>query len=96
MSESNLNSMIKASQDANATVLIAGMQIPPNYGPTYTKRFKALFETVAEQNQTARIPFLLEGIAEDTSHFQADMIHPNEDAQPAILANVWRSLAPLL
>ena len=96
MSERNLNTMTQAAQDAGATVLIAGMQIPPNYGPSYTERFKKMFADVAHQHQAALIPFLLQGIAEDTRHFQADTIHPNEDAQPTLLANVWRVLEPLL
>jgi acyl-CoA thioesterase-1 len=55
-----------------------------------------LFEAVAETENTALIPFFLEGIAEDPAMFQADTIHPNEKAQPILMENVRKILLPIL
>lgn len=96
MTEQNLDKMMQASQAAGARVLLAGMQIPPNYGRDYTQRFQQLFAKVAQSRKVALLPFLLEGVAEHIELFQPDRLHPTEQAQPRILDNVWRHLEPLL
>ncbi len=96
MSKNNLLAMVRLVKATGAKPIIAGMQIPPNYGREYTTAFKRLFEEVALSEQTALIPFFLEGIAENPAMFQADTIHPNEDAQPILLANVQEILLPML
>jgi acyl-CoA thioesterase-1 len=91
--------MVKASQDAGARVLLVGIQVPPNYGRSYTERFAATFEAVATERRVPWVPFLLKGVADvpDASkYFQTDRIHPNESAQPRLLDNVWPSLRRLL
>src|SRR5690606_7280656 len=55
--ESNLNRMVQLSRDAGADVLLVGIQIPPNYGPRYTREFSAVFSTVAEAHQVPLVPF---------------------------------------
>ncbi|MFF7397853.1 arylesterase [Achromobacter sp. NPDC008082] len=96
MTEQNLRAMTQAAKKADAQVLIVGMQIPPNYGRDYTQRFAQLFPTVAKDENARLVPFLMEGIATNRAMFQADGIHPNEDAQPQLLDNVWPTLRPLL
>jgi acyl-CoA thioesterase-1 len=68
------------------------MQIPPNYGPFYSRRFAGIYKKVADSENAALVPFLLEGVAEDQSLFLDDGIHPNEKAQPIILQNVLNAL----
>jgi acyl-CoA thioesterase-1 len=92
----NLRQMAAASQAAGARVLLVGMQIPPNYGRSYSDRFAATFAEVAGAQKTALVPFLLDGFAAQLDLFQADRIHPNERAQPRMLDNVWKALRPLL
>ncbi len=96
MTQNNLEAMTKLSQQAGAKVLLLGMQIPPNYGPRYTEQFRLSFAHVAADRKANLVPFLLEGIAQDPSLFQADGIHPNEAAQAAIANNVWAELQPML
>jgi acyl-CoA thioesterase I len=99
MTDDNLSQMVDAARKAGARVLLVGMQVPPNYGSDYAKRFSALFATVAKRHQAALVPFLLEGIAEGPDPlrlFQADRIHPKEEAQPRMLDNVWPELRKLL
>ena len=95
----NFEAMIKASQQSGAKVLIAGMQLPPNYGPQYTREFAAMFGEVAISHKAALVPFLLQGVADRAdadSLFQADRIHPRAEAHPTLLNNVWPRLLPLL
>ena len=97
--ESNLLQITKAAQAAGAKVLIVGIQVPPNYGGDYTRRFEAVFSKVASATKSAFVPFLLKGVADapdSLSLFQADRIHPTAVAQPQLLDNVWPELRKLL
>ncbi|MEW5879615.1 MAG: arylesterase [Pseudomonadota bacterium] len=92
----NLSAMIDASLDAGARVLLVGVRVPPNYGRDYAERFASTFEELARTRKVALAPFLLDGFADRLEYFQPDRIHPNEKAQPLMLANVWPHLKPLL
>lgn len=96
MTQDNLSKMAAMAQQSNARVLLLGMQIPPNYGRQYTERFQQIFASVAKKNGTSLVPFLLDGIATDRDMFQADGIHPNEQAQSVLAENVWEKLQPML
>jgi len=92
----NLLLMVALSQAAGAEVLLAGIQIPPNYGPRYTEPFAAQFGEIAEQKSLPWIPFLLEDVAEHRELMQSDGIHPTAEAQPRILETVWPVLIDML
>ncbi len=92
----NLIAIVEAGRKAGAKVVVAGMRIPPNYGPVYSRRFEGLFAEVARQQNVSLVPFLLQGFAEDRKMFQADGIHPAAIAQSRILDNVYHRLRPLL
>jgi acyl-CoA thioesterase-1 len=92
----NLRAMTAGAQKAGARVLIVGMQIPPNYGPEYSRQFAALFPEVAKDSKSALVPFMLAGVVEHADLFQADRIHPTADAHPIILNNIWPALKRLL
>ncbi len=94
--EKNLADMIKAAKKSGAKVLLAGMQIPPNYGTDYTRRFASMYPKLAKELKVALVPFLMENFADQPAMFQADRIHPTSEAQPIILENVWPHLKPLL
>ena len=91
----NLNAMIESAKNKNATVLLVGQRLPPNYG-NYAAQFESTFSEVAKQQNTALVAFLLEGIATEPKLFQADNLHPTAEAQPRLLDNIWRKLEPLL
>jgi len=92
ITEENLRQMVRLVSQSNAKAVLAGMQIPPNYGPFYSRRFAGLYRKVADSEDAVIVPFLLEGVAEDQSLFLEDGIHPNEKAQPIILQNVLNAL----
>ena len=99
MTEANLAAMTQAAKKAGAKVLLLGMQVPPNYGGAYGATFSGLFAKVAKAEKVALLPFFLKGVADVpdvAGQFQADRIHPNEQAQPKMLANVWPELKKLL
>ena len=99
MTEANLSAMTQAAQAAGARVLLAGMQMPPNYGADFGRRFFALYPKVAKAQQAALVPFLLKGVADSDKAralFQPDRIHPTAEAHPIILDNVWPELRRLL
>lgn len=92
----NLAAIIGQSQKAGAKVLLVGMRLPPNYGDDYANAFERAFTELAKGQRTALLPFLFEGFGEKADMFQPDRIHPLAIAQPAMLNNVWKALAPLL
>ena len=99
MTQANLQAMAQASKAAGARVLILGMQVPPNYGQKYATDFAELFAVVAKDEGAALVPFFLAGVADGPQAeqlFQPDRIHPNAQAQPRMLDNVWPALKPLL
>ena len=93
---SNLEKMIEMSQDAGARVVLAGMAMPPNYGERYTNGFAELYTDLADEHDTALIPFFMHRVALDPSKMQADQIHPNAAGQPILLENVWPALIEAL
>jgi acyl-CoA thioesterase-1 len=99
MTEKNLTAMTQASKKAGAKVLLVGMQVPPNYGGAYGADFAGLFPKVARTEKVALVPFFLQGVADaadPVANFQADRIHPNEQSQARMLANVWPELKKLI
>ncbi len=95
LSQANLAYMTQSAQKTGAHVLLLGMQVPPNYGKDYAAQFAATFAGVAKTHKAALVPFMLKGIADRPDSlqlFQADRIHPKEEAHPLILANVWPEL----
>lgn len=99
MTQDNLKAMASQAKATGARVLVVGMQVPPNYGADYARRFAGAFEQAARAEGAALVPFLLKGVADRADAldwFQADRIHPNVRAQPVMLDNVWPELAKQL
>ncbi len=88
----NLVEMIRLTRAAGARVILAGMQMPPNYGQRYTSEFAALFAELAREQKVPLIGFILDGVALDRRLMQADGIHPTAAAQPKLLDNAWPAL----
>jgi acyl-CoA thioesterase-1 len=92
---SNLDQIIVAVKDTGAQVLLAGMTLPPNYGPDYIATFQRVYSDLAAKDKVALIPFLLDGVA-GTSRMQRDGLHPTADGNRLVAATVMRYLQPLL
>ena len=94
--EANLRAMGDAAKKAGAHVVLVGLRMPPNYGRDYGDKFHAIYGKLAREWKAPLVPFMFEGIADQPQLFQADRMHPNAQAHPAILNNIWPRLAPLL
>jgi acyl-CoA thioesterase-1 len=92
----NLSRIIELVIASDATPVLAGIQIPPNYGPGYTQQFATVYHELAGQFDIAFVEFLMDGVALDPSRMQADRIHPNASGQPVMFANVWSVLVDVL
>ena len=92
----NLAKMIELCQQRGARVLLAGIQIPPNYGPVYTQALAAVYPELAKQYGVVLVDFLLDGVALHAELMQHDGIHPNATGQKVVLENVWRVLPGVL
>ena len=79
-----------------ATIVLAGMQIPPNLGTEYTREFRELFKNLADKNKAILIPFLLENVGGIPKLNQADGIHPNPAGHKIVANNVWSVIKPIL
>jgi acyl-CoA thioesterase-1 len=95
LTRDNLLAMTRLAQQSGAKVVLLGMQVPPNYGRDYAQRFARMYADVAKTTRATLVPFFLKGIADapdSMAWFQADRIHPREEAHPRMLANVWPTL----
>jgi acyl-CoA thioesterase I len=96
--EKNLQSIIDKvkTKYPKVKVVIAGMMVPPNIGPEYTTRFKAIYPALAKKNNAALIPFLLQDVAGNEKLNLSDGIHPNAEGHKIVAANVLKVIEPLL
>jgi len=93
----NLDRMIVAFQKAGAKVVLAGMTLPPNYGPDYIRQFEKIYRDLATEHKTVLIPFLLADIVtSDLRYIQKDGIHPTAQGCEIVSGTVMRAVKPLL
>ena len=94
----NLQDIIDIVKKKNpeTKIVLAGMQIPPNMGQDYTSEFRNIFPELAQKNNIALIPFLLEGVAGDPELNQQDGIHPTAQGYKIVRENVWNVLEGML
>jgi acyl-CoA thioesterase I len=92
----NLDQIIRSLGDAGSAVVLAGMTLPPNYGPDYIRSFEQVYKDLADKYKVARIPFLLDGVATQPNLMQRDGIHPTAQGNEIVARTVMRYLKPLL
>jgi acyl-CoA thioesterase-1 len=92
----NLAAMIEGLQKTGATVVLAGITLPRNYGPDYIKPFDAVFIDLATKYKLTRIPFLLEGVGGNATLTQPDGLHPTAEGAAIVARTVMKYLEPLL
>jgi acyl-CoA thioesterase-1 len=92
----SLEKMIQGLQKADVEVALAGMTLPPNYGPDYIHKFEAIYVDLAAKYKLTRIPFLLEGVATNPKLMQPDGIHATTEGNRIVAKTVMRYLIPLL
>lgn len=90
----NLQAIIEMvwAKNPDTKIVLAGMQIPPNMGQEYTTGFKTIFPKLAQENNIALIPFLLDKVAGMPDLNQPDGIHPTVEGHAILASNVWAVL----
>ncbi|MBY0437061.1 MAG: arylesterase [Burkholderiales bacterium] len=92
----NLEYMVAASRKVNARPLLVGVRLPPNYGRTFSEKFRLVFVEAARNTKAPLVPFILERFAEKRDFFQPDGIHPTVAAQPLMLETLWPEISNVL
>src|SRR5262249_48524141 len=92
----NLGAIIERAHARHISVLLAGMEAPPNFGPDYTVSFRQAFRDLAKQYNVTLLPFLLVNVAGNAGLNQGDGIHPNVEGPRIVAENVWPALKPLV
>jgi acyl-CoA thioesterase-1 len=86
----NIEALVTSLQKKHVRVALAGMKMPPNYGAERARAFERIFPAIAKEKRIAFMPFLLEGVAGDSTLNQADGIHPNAEGHKRVAASVER------
>ena len=96
--EANLDAIIKRARAKipGLAVIVAGMEMPANFGRDFVEQYRAVFPRVAAENNAALIPFLLEKVGGVEKLNQPDRIHPNAEGHKRVAENVWPVLQKVL
>ena len=94
--KADLQAIIRAAKARGISVLLLGMEAPPNFGPEYTAEFRKAFRDLADDEDVPFVPFFLEGVAGVPALNQSDGIHPNAEGTSRVAASVWKALEPLV
>lgn len=92
----NLAAIIERAQQRGITVVLAGMEAPPNFGRDYIVAFHNVYPGLAKEYRVALVPFLLDGVAGHEALNQRDGIHPSAAGARIVADNVWKVLKPLV
>ena len=92
----NLIEILSAAKQHKIPVMLAGMKIPPNYGPAYSESFSKLYESISNEFNIPLIPFLLQGVGGNPRMNLPDRIHPNPEGHKLICQTVYQSLQNIL
>jgi acyl-CoA thioesterase I len=92
----HLGEMIARLKQAKIPVVLAGITLPPNYGPDYVKPFTAMFPEVAKEYHVKLLPFLLVHVYRNPEMMQPDGIHPNGVGNEVIARDIFDLIKPLL
>jgi acyl-CoA thioesterase I len=79
-----------------AKIVLVQMEAPPNYGPAYTRSFRAVYADVARKENIPLLPFLLNGVAGISRLNQPDGVHPNLAGERIVADNLWKALKPIV
>ena len=96
--EANIQAIIDRIRDArpDVEIVLAGMLSLPNMGEDYAREFERVYPRVAERNELAFVPFLLDGVGGVRELNQNDGVHPNAEGHRLIADTVWKVLEPVL
>ena len=94
--QQNIATMIERLKDGGAKVALAGISLPPQYGPDYIAHFNAMYPSLAKQFHLPLLPFLLQGVYGVDGDIQPDGVHPTAQGAKQVAANVQKLIQPML
>jgi len=94
--EKNLQEAIDWAKKNNMQIILAGMELPPNYGEKYRTQFRTMYQNLSKKNSIKLIPFILEGVGGIKEHNIEDGIHPNQKGHKIVAETVWKVLKDYL
>jgi acyl-CoA thioesterase-1 len=94
--QTNLADIIQQLQNSGAQVVLAGMTLPPDYGPDYIKKFDAMYPTLAKKYRVRFLPFLLKDVYGVPGDMQEDATHATAKGNKQVAQNVETLIQPLL
>lgn len=92
----NLDTVLAGLENAHVKVLLAGITLPPNYGPDYIHAFETMFRDLAAQHHTAFVPMIYKDLVKVPDTIQPDGIHPTAKGSEIIADTLYPALKPLL
>ena len=92
----NLDQILIALQAARVQVLLAGITLPPNYGPDYIKSFQQTYSTMAARHHVAFVPMIYKDLINVPGTIQPDGIHPTAKGSQILAKTLLPALKPLL
>jgi acyl-CoA thioesterase I len=92
----NLTEIIRRAQARHITVVLVGMEAPPNYGHDYAMAFHQVYPSLAKEFHVPLVPFLLQGVGGVARLNQRDGIHPTAEGARILADNVWSTLGPIV
>jgi acyl-CoA thioesterase-1 len=95
-SRRNLDQVISTLESAHIKVLLAGITLPPNYGPDYIQQFNQMFKTLATEHRAAFVPMIYKDLVHVPGTIQPDGIHPTAKGSEIIAQTLLPALKPLL
>jgi acyl-CoA thioesterase-1 len=92
----NLDQVLSALESAHIRILLAGITLPPNYGPDYIRAFDQVFRDVAARHRTSFVPMLYKDLIKAPGTIQNDGIHPTAKGAEIIARTLLPVLTPML
>jgi acyl-CoA thioesterase-1 len=92
----NLDQVLTSLESAHIRVLLAGITLPPNYGPDYVQSFDQVFRTLAASHHVAFVPMIYKDLIHVPGTIQDDGIHPTAKGSEIIAKTLLPALKPLL
>ena len=92
----NLDNILEALRSSGTKIVLAGITLPPDYGPDYIKQFNATYALLAQKYRVPMLPFLLKGVFGVDGQMQPDRTHATASGNKVVAGNVLPLVTPIL
>jgi acyl-CoA thioesterase-1 len=92
----NLDKILSTLVASGTGVVLAGITLPPDYGPDYIRQFDQTYDLLAKKYHVPMLPFLLKGVFGVDGMMQADRTHATGAGNKIVAGNVFGLVQPML